>query len=145
MTAFINFLIRRRIDRRQYRIAMPILILTGIGGWLLVQWSYAHAEAVLVRMFGMASVIAAVVLSLWTVFRRMSDTGVLILWFVGISVGGRLAQAAVRIAGGSRNHADAALGAVIVMILLALGCAPSQREPSPEPESDEDIEAEASL
>ena len=105
---------------------MPFLALFGGGGSLLVQWSYASADAIPFRMWGMVSVLSAILLALWVVLRRMKDTGGWLLWLLAISVGGRLAQGAVRVAGGSRDQADTALGLVLVLVLLGLGCAPSR-------------------
>jgi hypothetical protein len=126
-------------------MSLPILILIGVGGWLLVQWSYALGDGAAVRALGITIFVIVVFLALWTVGRRMKETGSFVLWLVGISVGGRLAQAGVRLAGGSRDQTEAALGLVIVLALLGLGFAPAQREPIPDEHADEDAEAEASL
>lgn len=147
MAAIIDFLIRPLIGRNLYRISLPILGLVGVGGWLLFQWSYALGGLFALRVLGIAITVIAVILALWTVGRRMKDTGSLVLWLLGISVGGRLLQAGVRMFGGPRDQADTALGLVFVMVLLGLAFAPSQRAPTLDPDLDldEDAEAKASL
>jgi 4-amino-4-deoxy-L-arabinose transferase-like glycosyltransferase len=131
VAAIIDFLVRRRIDRRQYWTAMPMIFAAGAGG--STAWSYAQSASA-IWVAGLAVLFTAGVLGLWVLFRRMNDNSSPILWFAGISVGGRLAQAAVRMAGGSRNEADAALGLFFVVVLVALGLAPSKGMPTLDPE-----------
>ncbi len=145
MGSVIDFLIQPLISRRSYWISLPILILIGAGGWLLLQWSYDLGDAVAVRAPGIAIVMIAAFLALWTVGRRMKDTGSFVLWFVGISVGGRLMQAGIRLVGGSHDQAEAGFGLAIVLVLLGLGFAPAQRAPIADEYADEDDEVEASL
>jgi hypothetical protein len=140
----VDFLVRLRIGRRQYWLAMPLVGLAGAGGWALTAWSF-RSDATAPWLAGFAILAVAAVLGLWVVFRRMNDSGPLILWFAGISVGGRLAEAAVRMAGGSRDQGEAALALFFVVVLLALGLAPSRRGAAPVPDSGADVEADAAL
>lgn len=69
-----------------------------------------------------------------------------LIWLIAISVGGRLAEAVVRKAGGSHEQAEGALGFVIVLVLLTLGLVPTERATDRSrdggEEVDEDDEAE---
>ena len=136
MGRIIGFLTKPRVDRRQYWTAMPVVALMFAGAWFLVGWSYGRHEDL--WLLSLVSLIALFVLGFWIMLRRMTDAGSKMLWLVGLSLGGRLAQWTVRWTGGSEGHVDAALALFFVIAFVALGCAPGKRSPA----QDTNVEAE---
>jgi uncharacterized membrane protein YhaH (DUF805 family) len=128
MHRFIALLIQPRVSRLQYWAALTLVGLVG-GGVLLLQQSPAGAGSGLMWAAGISTLILSAALMLLILFKRVKDTGLGWLpWVLVISVGGRLAKAAVQFSGGSRHQGDLALGAVMVLALVGLGSVPGRRE-----------------
>ena len=137
MDRFIEFLNRPRISRRQYWPTLAAAVLMGAGGVLLLQQPLESLPSTVMWTVGILALLFAVGLSFLLVAKRVKDIG--FGWLpliIAISIGGRLAKAAVLVAGGSRDQSDMALGAVFALVLVALGCMPGKLQQPVNTESD---------